>query len=276
MCFLAHPLPPQRAGTRTVMLPWSRGHTLPASLVPSIAQGWNPFRTSWKIVILGFHPWRSHSIGLGYGLRICIFKKHSRQSWVFLKNQCSIDWSPTRNLKCSLPQQIQSPFSHLLLPSTALFKTISQTDPKHPLLFTLVPPTNSTHSIIILSFLCMFIVSLPRMPAAGRHSAMHLAGGQRICLYSLWSCWVHPSSQILPNDCVPPPYFKKNPIVWKSGKCDSLDWNRSDAPAPTRKKGCWVTLQFYSETGVPEDGDFVLCLFYVIFISQRHLMLTIK
>lgn len=102
MCFLAHPLPPQRAGTRTVMLPWSRGHTLPASLVPSIAEGWNPFRTSWKIVILGFHPWRSHSIGLGYGLRICIFKKHSRQSWVFLKNQCSIGWSPTRNLKCKV------------------------------------------------------------------------------------------------------------------------------------------------------------------------------
>lgn len=152
------------------------------------------------------------------------------------------NWKPKMS---SLPQQIQSPFSHLLLPCTALFQTDSLSNPKHPFLFTWVPPTSSTHSIINLPFLCTFIVSLPRIPAIGRCSGVHIAGGKRLCLYSLWSHWIHPSYQILPRDCASSPYLKKkNPVFWKNGKCDSLGWNRSDTPAPTHKKGRWVTLLF--------------------------------
>ena len=87
----------------------------------------------------------------------------------------------------SLPQQIQSPFSHLLLPCTALFQKDSLSNPKHPFLFTWVLPTSSTHSVISLPFLCTFIVNLPRIPAIGRCSSVHIAGRKRLCLYSLWS-----------------------------------------------------------------------------------------
>ena len=121
----------------------------------------------------------------------------------------------------SLPQQIQSPFSHLLLPCTALFQTDSLLDPKHPFLFTWVPPTSSTHSITNLPFLCTFIVSLPRVPAIGSRSGVHIAGGKRLSLLSL----VPLNPPILPNStkglCLSP-IFKKNPVFWKNGKCDSL------------------------------------------------------
>lgn len=54
-----------------------------------------------------------------------------------------------------------------------------QTDPKHPLLLTLAPPANSTHSIINLAFPWMFTVSLPRMPATGKDPVLGtwLVGG---------------------------------------------------------------------------------------------------